>query len=315
MSFYQMDDLKARLQRSAVEDDVIGESEPSALSAGMSREFGPGVLKEIYDEVLPDAIERGDRALAEKCERVLAKHGMALPNRVSGLWEPLDVPRNEVQVRELFTHRLPEFGYQLVASHTDFPDWLLLNNDGEYVYCEVEHRSSSFLLHGHDPTRCDLLACWEHDWPACPFPALEFFSGVIIAPTVSPPEPMSRARLMVNFAGTLTRPTIKSNFGERKQRGEWAVRRYNELREASNCSDETICRTIGDELGTTSSAARQLLKIRGLLGPVRPRRRAILDRLDEVRGDYDTKSAAIEAVARQFGIAPGTVWSHVSKGR
>ncbi len=303
----------------SAENEAIEGLEGGVLSSHMSRQFTPEVLDHISSSVLPDAIKQGDKDLAEKCDRVLALYGLAHPNRVSGLWEPLEVPRSELQVRELFAHRLPEFGYQLVGSHTDFPDWLLLSDSGEYVYCEVEHRSSSFVLHAHDTSRCDLIACWEHDWPESPLPVLEFFSGKVIQPTTTGVEGKSRSRLSVNFSGRLSTPQYRPNLQARTERGEYAMRRYRELRDgelegvSEHESNESIFKVIGRELGTTPSAVRQLLKHRGALGPVQSRRRQIVDKFDEVRGNYETRTAAVNAVADLFEITPATVWSHLSR--
>lgn len=318
MSFYQMDAHSWRQAKDSVEDAAIDAAEGSVLSSDMSRRFSPEVLAHIADTVLPDALDRGDAALAQKCERVLAKYGLAKPNGVSGLWAPLDVPRSELQVRELFASRLPEFGFHLVGSHTDYPDWLLLSDRGEYLYCEVEHRSSSFFLHGHATSLCDMIACWEHDWSECPLPVLEFFSGQVIEPAESAERssPKSRERLSVNFTGRLATPFIQPNFGERKRNGEYAVRRYNELIENASLSTQDICQRIGAELGKTSGAVRQLLQHRGIIGKQKAsKRKQVRDKFEEIRGDYDTKAAAVEAVAEMFGIKSGTVWSHLSRSK
>lgn len=298
----------------SAENEAIERLEDVGLTSDMSREFSPGVLAKISDEVLPDALKRDDKDLAQKCERVLAKYGFAYPNSVSGFWEPLDVPRSELQVREIFAPRLSEFGFRLVGSHTDYPDWLLIDEHGEYVYCEVEHRSSNFVLHGHDPARCDLIACWEHDWPESPLPVLEFFSGKVAVPNVAAPMQKSRAQLSVNFTGLLSTPFFQPKFAERSQRGNYAVKRFYELREDASLSSEQICRQIGLELGSTPSAVRQLLNRRDIIRRRKPsRREQMAHKYDEIRGNYDTKSAAINAVAAHFDVTAGTVWSHLSR--
>ena len=33
---------------------------------------------------------------------------------------------------------------------------------------EFEYESKNFLLHGHDPKRCDVIVCWRHNWKECP---------------------------------------------------------------------------------------------------------------------------------------------------
>jgi hypothetical protein len=33
---------------------------------------------------------------------------------------------------------------------------------------EIEFQSRNFLLHHHDAKVCDVIVCWEHNWPECP---------------------------------------------------------------------------------------------------------------------------------------------------
>jgi hypothetical protein len=36
------------------------------------------------------------------------------------------------------------------------------------VWIEFEYESKNFLLHGHDPKKCDVIVCWRHNWKECP---------------------------------------------------------------------------------------------------------------------------------------------------
>jgi len=36
------------------------------------------------------------------------------------------------------------------------------------IHIEFELYSSNFVDHGHDPNKCDLIVCWQHDWKECP---------------------------------------------------------------------------------------------------------------------------------------------------
>lgn len=82
-----------------VADEALEHIEEGVLCPDMSREFGEETLQHIEYELLPRALKAKDSKRAALCETVLAKYGRAVPNHVSGLWEPLDVPRNELQVR------------------------------------------------------------------------------------------------------------------------------------------------------------------------------------------------------------------------
>ena len=43
----------------------------------------------------------------------------------------------------------------------------------ERLRVEFEHRSSDFKQNGRDADACDLIVCWEHDWPTCPLEVIE----------------------------------------------------------------------------------------------------------------------------------------------
>jgi hypothetical protein len=47
------------------------------------------------------------------------------------------------------------------------------------VRIEFEFQSKSFAWHGHDPNECDLIVCWENNWPECPLEVVELKNRVI----------------------------------------------------------------------------------------------------------------------------------------
>jgi hypothetical protein len=51
---------------------------------------------------------------------------------------------------------------------------------------EFEKESRNFLKHGHDPNGCDLIVCWEHNWPECPVEVLALRDVILgqLAPRV-----------------------------------------------------------------------------------------------------------------------------------
>ena len=194
-------------------NEAVDAAEGVALDPHMSRKFSEEHVLHVRDEVLPAAVEREDVKVVRACEELLTAHGHAIPNSISGSWEPLSVPRSEMQVRELFAHKMPEFGYEIIRSGEEFPDWLLRDVNGRYVYAEVEHRSMGFYSHGHDPRWCDLIVCWEHDDLDASLPVLELLSGNTFEPKEQA-EPGDRSQLMVNWAGqraSLMPPIRKRN--------------------------------------------------------------------------------------------------------
>lgn len=58
----------------------------------------------------------------------------------------------------------------------EFPDCeakrLIAPNVWQAVRIEFEYVSKNFALHGHEPAGCDLIVCWEHNWPECPMETL-----------------------------------------------------------------------------------------------------------------------------------------------
>ena len=38
---------------------------------------------------------------------------------------------------------------------------------------EFEFQARNFRAHGHDAAQCDLIICWDDNWPDCPLDVLE----------------------------------------------------------------------------------------------------------------------------------------------
>jgi len=99
--------------------------------------------------------------------------------------EPIDfrglrhAPTNELGVVYLFGMVADEMGFLVEALHTAYPDCeakRIIKGSGkrcQRVRIEFEYRSSNFIEHGHDTKLCDMIVCWEHDWPECPLEVIE----------------------------------------------------------------------------------------------------------------------------------------------
>jgi hypothetical protein len=96
------------------------------------------------------------------------------------------VPKNEIGVRELFAQRCQTLGYRILDSQRGFPDYVLLDPQGQRLRAEAEFASENFILHGHDSTACDLIICWRHT-QAMGVPVLELASEQIYLPGCLPP--------------------------------------------------------------------------------------------------------------------------------
>ena len=95
--------------------------------------------------------------------------------------EPMAMaPENEQGVVFLFGVMARELGFVVIKLRSGFPDCeafrRLPNGKWQRVRIEFEFQSRNFLLHGHNPNRCDLIVCWEHDWEGCSVEVLELKS-------------------------------------------------------------------------------------------------------------------------------------------
>lgn len=88
----------------------------------------------------------------------------------------LHAPVNEQGVVFLFATLAAELGFLVESLTIGFPDCEAKRRTGkawERVRIEFEYESRNFREHRHDPNGCDLVVCWEHNWPDCPLEVLE----------------------------------------------------------------------------------------------------------------------------------------------
>ncbi len=88
-------------------------------------------------------------------------------------------PTCEHDVVQLFGAVAKELGFEIIGNRSEFPDCHARRRQpGErdhFIDCLIEYEFSSrdFRKHRHDPQGCDLIVCWEHNWPDCPVDVLE----------------------------------------------------------------------------------------------------------------------------------------------
>jgi hypothetical protein len=93
-------------------------------------------------------------------------------------------PINEQGVVFLFGMVSYELGFIVEAIHASFPDCEAKRlvdrqrNRWQRVRIEFEFQSSTFRDHGHDAGQCDLIVCWENNWPDCPLEVVELRSVI-----------------------------------------------------------------------------------------------------------------------------------------
>jgi hypothetical protein len=93
-------------------------------------------------------------------------------------------PITEQGVVYLFGMVSSELGLIVEAIQSAYPDCEAKRcvdsrqNRWQRVRIEFEFLSSNFREHGHDPAACDMIVCWEHDWPDCPLEVIELRSVI-----------------------------------------------------------------------------------------------------------------------------------------
>ena len=90
-------------------------------------------------------------------------------------------PLNENGVVFLFGKIVDDLNMYIEEIKPGFPDCIarrFVGKGWERVAIEFEYSSSNFKAHGHDPANCDIIVCWEHDWPQCPLEVIELKSEI-----------------------------------------------------------------------------------------------------------------------------------------
>jgi predicted transport protein len=85
-------------------------------------------------------------------------------------------PTNEKGVIFLFGKVAGDLKIYIEEIKQSFPDCIgrkFIGRGWARVAIEFEYKSSNFLVHGHNVEKCDIIVCWEHDWPECPIEVIE----------------------------------------------------------------------------------------------------------------------------------------------
>ena len=83
-----------------------------------------------------------------------------------------NAPTSEGAVMILFGALAERMGFAVEKVQTGFPDCEALREvaPGKWqrVWVEFELYSRNYLEHQHAGKVCDIIVCWEHNWPECP---------------------------------------------------------------------------------------------------------------------------------------------------
>ena len=86
-------------------------------------------------------------------------------------------PINENGVLYLFGTVSDRLGFVVTLIQGAFPDCYAMRlvdvDRWQPVRIEFEYESRNFLRHLHDPSQCDIIVCWKHNWPECPLEVIE----------------------------------------------------------------------------------------------------------------------------------------------
>jgi predicted transport protein len=80
-------------------------------------------------------------------------------------------PLNEMGVVFLFGKVVEDLNMYIEEIKPGYPDCIarrFVGKGWEEIAIEFELNAKNFLQHKHDPKQCDILVCWENDWPDCP---------------------------------------------------------------------------------------------------------------------------------------------------
>jgi hypothetical protein len=81
-------------------------------------------------------------------------------------------PVNEMGVMVLFSMLAQQLGFVIESVQGGFPDCQakieVEPGRWQHFRIEFEYESLQFKKHGHDPSQCDMIVCWRHNWKNCP---------------------------------------------------------------------------------------------------------------------------------------------------
>ena len=80
-------------------------------------------------------------------------------------------PLNEQGVVFLFSDYARKNHIRVEEIRASFPDCIAYQKKAygeKRIRIEFEYKAKNFLTHGHDPTKCDWIVCWENNWPSKP---------------------------------------------------------------------------------------------------------------------------------------------------
>lgn len=150
-------------------------------------------------------------------------------------------PLNENGVIFLFGKVADDLNMYIEEIKPGFPDCIgrrFVGKGWERVSIEFEFESINFKAHSHDAKQCDLIVCWEHNWPECPIEVIELKSEIKVLenpPIAKPTESRDAAQ------NTIEQLFKSKNTLEKVQ--QW----YSKILEGLQAQNDTIWAKIGNK--------------------------------------------------------------------
>jgi hypothetical protein len=133
-----------------------------------------GEWSDVLELVGQDGGQRGGAAMSTELAKL---DGRPIYGALIAAWGHVYGPTNEGGVISLFGAMAASLGFLILKVQTEFPDCEAVRVAGKDrnrpVKIEFEYESRNFLRHMHDPAKCDIIVCWEHNWPECPLEVID----------------------------------------------------------------------------------------------------------------------------------------------
>jgi hypothetical protein len=153
-------------------------------------------------------------------------------------------PINENGVILLFGRVMHDLNMYVEEVKPGFPDCIARRFTGrgwQRVAIEFEYASSNFKAHGHNCADCDIVVCWEDDWPECPIEVIELQTAIrdlknvpIERPVQSPPGRELERKISSILAAVQAGPEVE----------RW----YRAIFDGLQTTDEAIWANVGAKL-------------------------------------------------------------------
>ena len=85
------------------------------------------------------------------------------------------IPENEMGVIVLFSQQIIGTDFEIIRIGAAFPDAIVRKRGIEYRV-EFEFAAANFKAHRHDPMLCDLIICWQDNYPDSVLPVIQLQS-------------------------------------------------------------------------------------------------------------------------------------------